>query len=57
MTFRHIETLLHRLHQRRFSSLQKADYEFWGPFAYFEHFHSSRLFFMLRLQNKIANGL
>jgi hypothetical protein len=34
MVFRRLETSLRQLEKSRFCDVQKADYEFWGPFAY-----------------------
>jgi hypothetical protein len=37
MAFRHLETSLQRIHKGVFQDVQKADYEFSGPFAYLKH--------------------
>jgi hypothetical protein len=58
--FQHLEKSLHRLHKRRFWYVQKADYEFAGPFAYLNFTlatPSNSLFLMRRMQKISSNGL
>jgi hypothetical protein len=41
ITFRHLETSLHRLHQSLFQDVQKVECEFSEPFAYLKHYLSN----------------
>jgi hypothetical protein len=55
MALGHLQTSFHRLHQSRFEDVQKADYEFSGPFAYLKHhsrdFIEAAFFFTLEAEN------